>query len=279
MLMIEKYVKDIRNALENKSYYSALALALTLPDVCGVAEYPNKKNVSERYISWYDKYIGDNLTAPNQLIYDSFNQPPYLSGEMVYNLRNLYLHQGSLNVDVNKMKEDVNKVDMLITTVGDGPMIPEMSLDVGLGTEPLVKFRVLLVNVSHICGLLCDGALEYYKRNSDKFKFAGNVIHLDHVSEKESPSVEIPKDYDFIGDILTKKFKVVTGQDIKLEDNLTEKYRRRFEKILIDSGVVVQDNQGEKTTDSKKSTYSNGTTWRDSPDGDGELDEYGSDNY
>jgi hypothetical protein len=38
MLMIEIYVNEIRNALKNQFWFSALALALTLPDICGMAE-------------------------------------------------------------------------------------------------------------------------------------------------------------------------------------------------------------------------------------------------
>lgn len=36
-------IKDIENALRNKSYLSALALSLTLPDICGGVEYPQFK--------------------------------------------------------------------------------------------------------------------------------------------------------------------------------------------------------------------------------------------
>ena len=46
---ISDYVKDIKCALQNKCYYSALSLTLTLPDMCGMAEFP-KKQVGERYI-------------------------------------------------------------------------------------------------------------------------------------------------------------------------------------------------------------------------------------
>ena len=80
--MIDIYVNDIRNALKNQSFFSALSLALTLPDVCGMAEFPNKQ-VAERYIGWYDKYIGAFIKNS-----EPFEQSPYLSGEMVYNLRN-----------------------------------------------------------------------------------------------------------------------------------------------------------------------------------------------
>lgn len=58
--MIPVYVNDIKRSLENKCYFSALSLALTLPDICRIAEFP-KKSVTERYMGWYDKYLGDYM--------------------------------------------------------------------------------------------------------------------------------------------------------------------------------------------------------------------------
>ena len=36
---------------------------------------------------------------------------PYLSGEVVYNLRNSFPHQGTPNIDVSKIIDSANKVD------------------------------------------------------------------------------------------------------------------------------------------------------------------------
>ena len=145
--MIDIYVNDIRNALKNQSFFSALSLALTLPDVCGMAEFPNKQ-VAERYIGWYDKYIGAFLKNSEPL-----EQSPYLSGEMVYNLRNTYLHQGSPNVDASKVKEETNQVDKFIFTLGDGTKIHEMTFSVSIGS---VAFRTILVDITYLCNILCD---------------------------------------------------------------------------------------------------------------------------
>ena len=41
--MLIKLVEDIERAIEHECYFSALALALTLPDICGV------KNISAQY--------------------------------------------------------------------------------------------------------------------------------------------------------------------------------------------------------------------------------------
>ena len=40
--LINRIVHEIRMALSHELYLSALALALTLPDTCGKAEYPNE---------------------------------------------------------------------------------------------------------------------------------------------------------------------------------------------------------------------------------------------
>ncbi|MBQ9348422.1 MAG: hypothetical protein IJT94_13995, partial [Oscillibacter sp.] len=77
--MIDIYINEIRQALKHQCYFPALALALALPDICGMAEFPHLR-VTERYIAWYDKYLGQAMVRDGGA--------PYLSGEVVYNLRN-----------------------------------------------------------------------------------------------------------------------------------------------------------------------------------------------
>ena len=60
--MVELYVNDIANALKNKSYFSALAMSLALPDICGTAEYPNETSTAKRYIKWHNKYLGKYMS-------------------------------------------------------------------------------------------------------------------------------------------------------------------------------------------------------------------------
>ena len=40
--MIDKLINEINEALSHNLYFAALSLALTLPDICGKAEYPEK---------------------------------------------------------------------------------------------------------------------------------------------------------------------------------------------------------------------------------------------
>lgn len=84
--MVDRIVKEINICLENDCYISALGMALTLPDICGKAKYPQwkKQNVGLRYKKWYDEYIGFR-EIPSGPHSEDFS---YLSGEVVYSLRN-----------------------------------------------------------------------------------------------------------------------------------------------------------------------------------------------
>lgn len=166
--MVELYVNDIENALKNKSYFSALAMSLALPDICGAAEYPNETSTAKRYIEWYNKYLGEYMSD------DSGN--PYLSGEIVYNLRNTFLHAGSPNIDSNKIKDEANQLDRFMLILGDGT---EMCTTLFIDT-PIVKLRTMIVDVTYLCKTICDRSLWYYKNNTNKFHFDFSIDTQDH---------------------------------------------------------------------------------------------------
>ena len=166
--MVELYVNDIANALKNKSYFSALAMSLALPDICGAAEYPNETSTAKRYIEWYNKYLGEYMSD------DSGN--PYLSGEIVYNLRNTFLHAGSPNIDSNKIKDEANQLDGFGLILGDGT---EMCMTLFIKFS-IVKLRAMIVDVTYLCKIICDRSLWYYKNNTNKFHFDFSIDTQDH---------------------------------------------------------------------------------------------------
>ena len=166
--MVELYVNDIENALKNKSYFSALAMSLALPDICGAAEYPNETSTAKRYIEWYNKYLGEYMSN------DSGN--PYLSGEIVYNLRNTFLHACSPNIDSNKIKDEANQLDRFMLFLGDRT---EMCATLFINTS-IVKLRSMIVDVTYLCKTICDRSLWYYKNNTNKFHFDFSIDTQDH---------------------------------------------------------------------------------------------------
>ena len=70
---MEKRIQEARNCIDNGLYEAALALALTLPDICGQVEYPALKKVGERYTKWIDDFV-DSKVLYDQFFDEEFNQ-------------------------------------------------------------------------------------------------------------------------------------------------------------------------------------------------------------
>lgn len=102
--MLDK-IKDINLALNIKSYLSALALSLTLPDICGQIEYPDfkhdngKRNIGKQYAAWFDDWV-NHYYADNTGWTEDFSKAnnPYFTGEMCYDLRCSFLHAGNSDI-------------------------------------------------------------------------------------------------------------------------------------------------------------------------------------
>lgn len=161
-------IDDINRALENEAYFAALALALTLPDICGKAKYPNENN-RKRYISWYDEYVSKYEQCPCDICQK--NKMPYLSGEVVYQLRNSFLHQGTPNVDKNKIRNEFNKFDKFILVIEE-----KNEFDIYADASLVGMERVYIVNVRRLCLILTLTAKRYYDSYKDEFDFLKYLI-------------------------------------------------------------------------------------------------------
>ena len=53
---MKKRIREIYKCLDARLYEAALALSLTLPDICGQIEYPDL-GVAARYKKWVNNYI------------------------------------------------------------------------------------------------------------------------------------------------------------------------------------------------------------------------------
>lgn len=166
--MINIICEDIKKAIDAEAYVSALALALTLPDWCGKAEYP-KDNTSSRYKKWYSEKIGK---------YESYEgyEGAYLSADVVYSLRNHLLHQGSLIYDNKNVKLEQNKVDSFLlyfnTNISDGG---SSSISY-IGNTNEIQSREFKVNALNLIEKLRLCAKAYYNENKEKFDFMNITI-------------------------------------------------------------------------------------------------------
>ena len=173
--MILKLIDDVIKSLDAECYLSALASALTFPDVCGMAEYPRQKRSGIRYKDWYDEFIGKFEQCPSE---QNQEQPmPYLSGEVIYSLRNSLLHQGTPNINVSNIKDYRNKIDHFELVIESKRPFDIYGDTAEIHYNGTTTYRV---NVRRLCLILCSCARGYYDENKDKFVFLNcTIIDLD----------------------------------------------------------------------------------------------------
>ena len=200
--MLERIIGEIRQCLEKNCLLAGLALALTLPDICGKAEYPQENSNKKRYIQWYDENVG--ITEKPPKFTQSDTEMPYLSGEVVYSLRCQFLHQGTPNIEAAKIKEEACRIDdftLLIQKENSLDIYSDSAAVFSCGTDPdgkkpIYKLRSYEVNVRRLCMILCACADGYYKRNTDKFNFFHYEI-VDADERREKFLSEHPEARDF----------------------------------------------------------------------------------
>ncbi len=171
--MVYQIIREVEKCLKTECFISALTLALTIPDICGKAEYP-ACSPGKRYICWYDNHIGKNEKPPD--IYDKEdptqivnNQLPYESGEIIYSLRNSVLHQGTPNIEKGKIKEErciVTRFSLIISEASYGGSSSRCS---GYGIDG--ERRMLEINIVNLCLKLCSAAKIFYDNNMALFDF------------------------------------------------------------------------------------------------------------
>ena len=236
--MIPVYVNDIKSSLKNNCYFSALSLALTLPDICGMAEYPNK-TVCERYIEWYDKYLGAYMAHGKD---DLGGNNPWLSGEVIYNLRNTYLHQGNPGIANDKVKEEANKFDEFVLMLGDGTALQSLTLNIEAGRQETGKitYRKIIVDVTYLCESISDYALWYYENNHEKFKFNFNVITQEEFMNPSAEEIQFAEGDD-IAKILNRKLEKEGSPRRVVEE--PGRNRRLLDKIHKDLDIIFSKSE------------------------------------
>ena len=165
--MVNRIIEEIQKSLKQENYLAALTMALTLPDICGKAAEPSL-GTGARYKKWYKDNVV--LSDPHEadMPYCGADMP-YLSEEVIYQLRNSMLHQGNPNVDAKSIREEQCKIDQFVLFVDD-PYDSGLST-VSYGKRLKITNRKLEVNLVLTCNRICNAAKEYYERNTKRFDF------------------------------------------------------------------------------------------------------------
>lgn len=180
--MINTLITDINKCLDNDCYMAALITALTIPDICGKAAYPEDKT-KKRYTKWFDENIGLYEKGPKV---DGRMEMPYLSGEIVYSLRCCLLHQGNPNIENERIYEErckINFFELKKEKQNGFNIYCDKSFCSG-------NVKGYQVSVRRLCNIICWCAESYYEENKEKFNFFDYKIVDDSEFEKECAEID-----------------------------------------------------------------------------------------
>lgn len=152
---IEDLILSIKQSLAYKNYYGALALALTLPDICSDIEYPGQ-STSKRYSEWFEKYLSNKY---------SNNSTIFISGKDCYAIRCGFLHNANEELTQHKIKETIDKYKFIT------------------GSSHNFKIdKYIILNVEIFCKDICDSAylwLTEINFNKEKNNKINNLITIE----------------------------------------------------------------------------------------------------
>jgi hypothetical protein len=164
---MERFTHSIRVALRNQNWYAALALSLTMPDICGRLEDPTIGS-QRRYIRWWDEY----MLASYQVKGSDGEEPrTFLSGSDAYALRCAYLHEGGDDIAEQRAQKAVERFHF-ITPPPQGIVVHMNSVD-----------KKLQLQIDILCAEMCSGVDLWYKKNSNKNDVQQRMLSLITVHE------------------------------------------------------------------------------------------------
>lgn len=96
-------VNEMIQAFQSGYFFSALTLALAIPDICGRKQYPEEKNCSVRYAKWFDEYVAHEYRKEENEDANSCDTY-YFDGDDCYQLRCVFLHEGTNALHTERKK-------------------------------------------------------------------------------------------------------------------------------------------------------------------------------
>ncbi len=174
MSAFENKIEAIRKAYTAGLYEPALALALTLPDICAEIEYPNIDKVGERYIKWSNNHIFQDNPS---------NEKENFSGAALYQLRCHFLHNGNSDMFKDKGNVDarvnISKFELMLPKEGDSKqrelLIRAMTWkDANAQNE----YYTVKMNIRNLIDEICYAASEFYENWLNKGDFEDHSIQL-----------------------------------------------------------------------------------------------------
>ena len=161
-------IADIRAALRSDCPYSALALALTLPDICSQVKEHTLNGKRELYADWFDTYVYHPYYKHEDVPKDKVSFFEF-KGEYCYLLRCRFLHNGNTCINQNSGKIIVNISKFELSTTN----IPGKHLD-----TVAIHSNADNSDIYRLCSSICDAAEQFYTSWPNKDDFENHSIIL-----------------------------------------------------------------------------------------------------
>lgn len=153
---MQHLIEAVEHALAQHNWYAALASALTLPDICGWLEHPNKR-AGERYKEWFKKYMRNyTLSSSSSMFFENSDcsYEPSLSADDFYALRCAYLHSGSDDISSQKARQLLHRFQFTEPAESGGIHCNKVVKD---------KEHTLQLQVDFFCKDICEGVKRWKK--------------------------------------------------------------------------------------------------------------------
>ncbi|WP_431030059.1 hypothetical protein [Lysinibacillus sp. LZ02] len=168
---INPFIESIESNIKEGNWYSALTLALTLPDICGRLSTPEVTS-GKRYAKWFDEFVGSKY-----LMDDILGQRHiFASGNDFYALRCAFLHQGESDISIQRAKETVEKFKIQAPKVIDGQYS---------GSHNVKIDQYLMIRLDIFCEDIAEGVKKWVSENKGKTdveKRANQLVMIDNNS-------------------------------------------------------------------------------------------------
>ncbi len=190
--MLQK-LEAIKKAYSDGNYMAALALSLTIPDICGQVEFPEinyktfgKGYVGERYKKWFDlhlkQYYGEEEIMHTDLAALDNKTKRVFNADICYALRCAVLHSG--NDDVARANSAYN---FMIYATNIDIEVPISITGLSLSSHSTEEYRqVIVLDLYQFCNWISIEAEKSYNQNKNAFKkhmLPINYITIDTIDD------------------------------------------------------------------------------------------------
>ncbi|WP_018394534.1 hypothetical protein [Bacillus sp. 37MA] len=163
MKKLSAFTDAIRQSLEAQNWTAALAVALTLPDICGRLEYPNDSS-SKRYSKWFDDYMKEEYSMGH--LEDATT---FITGRDAYALRCSFLHGGETNISQQRIQEVLQEFIFMAPKIDNGKYFGSHCIEIN---------GRLVLRIDEFCNDFCVATEKWAEKHCDNKSIQEKVAYM-----------------------------------------------------------------------------------------------------